>query len=110
MEMETRSEMLAVAPAGAAEESLISQSTWGSRAGLWERGMAKKAIARELGLNIKTVRKWCCQSCRRGGRSGAVCWMGGRDSCAPGLRRSASMPLFYTARSRPWVTRAAMRR
>jgi hypothetical protein len=59
METEMRSEMLAVAPAGAAEECLISQSTWGAVRALWEQGVAKKAIVRELGLDIKTVRKWC---------------------------------------------------
>lgn len=62
METSPRSEKLSVAPAGAAEESLVNQSTWGAVRSLWERGMAKKAIARELGLDIKTVRKWCLQS------------------------------------------------
>lgn len=61
-ETEARSEMLPVVPAGATEECLISQSTWGAVRALWERGVAKKAIARELGLDIKTVRKWCRQS------------------------------------------------
>ena len=56
METSRRSEKLSVAPAGAAEESLVNQSTWGAVRSLWERGMAKKAIARELGLDIKTVR------------------------------------------------------
>lgn len=61
--MESReSEMLPVAPGGVSEERLIDKSTWGAVRALWERGVAKKAIARELGLDIKTVRKWCRQS------------------------------------------------
>lgn len=62
MEMELRSEMLAGAPGGAAEEALIEESRWGAVRALWERGVSKKAIARELGLDIKTVRKWCRQA------------------------------------------------
>jgi transposase len=58
--METlRSEMLSAAPEGAAEEPLIDESSWGAVRALWERGVSKKAIARELELDIKTVRKWC---------------------------------------------------
>lgn len=72
METEARSEILPVVPAGATEECFISQSTWGAVRALWERGVAKKAIAAN-------------RRCRRGGRSAAVCWMGGRDSRAPGL-------------------------
>ncbi|HSJ74977.1 MAG TPA: IS21 family transposase [Gemmatimonadales bacterium] len=60
--MELRSEMLAGAPGGAAEEALIEESRWGAVRALWERGVSKKAIARELGLDIKTVRKWCRQA------------------------------------------------
>lgn len=67
------SEMLAAAPGGATEGELISQSTWGAIAALRERGFSKKATARELGLDIKTVRKWwrevwCAQQRRRRGR------------------------------------------
>src|SRR5215510_12201973 len=62
MDLEQRSEKLSVAPGGAAEEPLIEQSTWGAVRALWERGVSKKAIARELDLDIKTVRKWCRQA------------------------------------------------
>jgi transposase len=49
---------LSVAPGGAAEGEVIEESHWGAIRALSERGLAKKAIARELGLDIKTVRKW----------------------------------------------------
>jgi hypothetical protein len=55
---ESASEMLSVAPGGALEGELIDQRLWGAIAALRERGLAKKAIARELGLDVKTVRKW----------------------------------------------------
>src|SRR5262245_41296409 len=62
METELRSEKLSGVPVGAAEEPLIDESAWGAVRALRERGVSKKAIARELGLDIKTVRKWCRQS------------------------------------------------
>lgn len=52
------SEMLSAAPVGAPEESLIGESLWGAIQALKERGRSKKQVARELGLDIKTVRKW----------------------------------------------------
>ncbi|MGH7344569.1 MAG: IS21 family transposase [Candidatus Rokuibacteriota bacterium] len=54
-------EMLSVAPVGATEEPLIEESVWGAVRSLRERGMSKKQIGRELGLDIKTVRKWLGQ-------------------------------------------------
>lgn len=62
MEKELRSGMLSVAPEGATEEALISESMCGAVQALRERGTSKKAIARELGVDIKTVRKWCRRS------------------------------------------------
>src|SRR4051794_34884594 len=59
MEKELRSGMLSVAPEGATEGALISESMCGAVQALRERGASKKAIARELGLDIKMVRKWC---------------------------------------------------
>jgi hypothetical protein len=44
---ESVQEILCAAPEGAAEEELISQGTWGAITALRERGMSKKAIARE---------------------------------------------------------------
>ena len=62
MESTERSEKLSLAPGGAGEGELISQSTWGAVRDLWGRGMSKKAIARELSVDIKTVRKWCIKA------------------------------------------------
>ncbi len=45
-------------PEGTLEEPLIEESQWGAIQALRQRGRSKKAIARELGLDIKTVRKW----------------------------------------------------
>jgi transposase len=46
------------APGGGAEGELISESQWGAVRALFARGLKRKAIARELELDIKTVRKW----------------------------------------------------
>ena len=46
------------APGGGAGGELISESQWGAVRALFERGVSRKAIARELGLDVKTVRKW----------------------------------------------------
>jgi transposase len=54
--------MLSVAPSGATEAELIDEGSFGTVRALWERGVAKKAISRQLGLDIKTVRKWCRQA------------------------------------------------
>ena len=62
MEPVERSEKLSAAPEGAAEEKLIDETTWGAVRALVARGLTKKAIARQLDLDIKTVRKWCRQS------------------------------------------------
>lgn len=53
-----RSEILAVVPSGAAEEDLLGQGTVAAIREMRLRGRSKKAIARELDLDIKTVRKW----------------------------------------------------
>jgi transposase len=51
-------EMLPAAPEGAVEGDLISQTAWGAVRSLFEQGWSKRSIARELCLDIKTVRKW----------------------------------------------------
>lgn len=61
MDRELESEMLAVAPGGAAEAPLIEESVWGAVRALRERGLSRKQIGRELDLDIKTVRKWLRQ-------------------------------------------------
>jgi transposase len=43
---------------------MLSQDQWAAIRTLRERGVGKKAIARELGIDVKTVRSYL----RRGGR------------------------------------------
>lgn len=50
--------MLAAVPEGTVEEELIGQGTAAAIREMRLRGKSKKAIARELDLDIKTVRKW----------------------------------------------------
>lgn len=50
--------ILAPVPGGTGEEELIGQGTVAAIEALRLRGKSKKAIARELDLDIKTVRKW----------------------------------------------------
>lgn len=58
MQEEERSGILAAMPEGIGEEELLGQGTVAAIREMRLRGKAKKAIARELGLDIKTVRKW----------------------------------------------------
>lgn len=57
--METKSEevILPTAPEGVVEAEVIGRDTWGAIRALFESGRKKKEIARELGLDVKTVRK-----------------------------------------------------
>jgi transposase len=74
-EREGNQEILAVAPGGAAEVALIDESVFGAIRALRGRGKSRKAIARELGLDIKTVRKWLSRAWSvqvRPGRSRSV--------------------------------------
>jgi hypothetical protein len=50
--------MLDAVPGGTVEEELIGQGTAAAIREMRLRGRSKKAIARELDLDIKTVRKW----------------------------------------------------
>ena len=50
--------ILGAAPGGAAEVDLIGESVCGAIHALRDRGVSKKRVARELGLDVKTVRKW----------------------------------------------------
>jgi transposase len=75
MDSEREVGMLAAVPEGAAEEPVIEESVWGAVRALREHGSSKKAIARDLGLDIKTVRKWLrqeWQAQRRRTRSGGL--------------------------------------
>jgi transposase len=49
----------------AEEGEVIQQEEWGAIRTLYERGVTKKGIARELGLDIKTVRKWISRGWKR---------------------------------------------
>jgi hypothetical protein len=56
-----RSGILAARPEGIGEEELLGQGTVAAVREMRLRGKPKKAIARELGLDVKTVRKWSSQ-------------------------------------------------
>lgn len=58
MQEQERSGILTEMPEGTGEEGLLGRGTVAAIREMRLRGMAKKAIARELGLDIKTVRKW----------------------------------------------------
>lgn len=58
MEKDKQLVILTPEPTGPGEDKMISQSQWGAVHTLYESGMKKKAIARHLDLDIKTVRKW----------------------------------------------------
>jgi transposase len=50
--------MFSGAPGGAREGDVIDRDKWGAIRTMWEAGIPRKAIARQLGLDPKTVRKW----------------------------------------------------
>jgi transposase len=56
--MEREWSKLAAVPGGAAEGELIGEQVWSAMEVLREKGLSKKGIARALGLDVKTVRKW----------------------------------------------------
>lgn len=58
-------ESLSAVPGGAVEGELIEESRWGAIRALRERGMSKRGIARQLDLDIKTVRKWLQEEWRQ---------------------------------------------
>jgi len=62
MEEARRSEILPAAPEGVAEAEVTNQNVYGAIRTLFEQGVKRKAIARQLGLDVKTVRKWLKQS------------------------------------------------
>lgn len=70
MAEQERSPILDAVPTGTAEGLVITQNSYGAVRTLAEQGMSKKAIARRLDLDVKTVRKWL------------------RRSWAPGTRRA----------------------
>src|SRR5512145_2527730 len=62
MEEATRSEILPATPEGVAEGEVTNQNVYGAIRTLFEQGVRKKTIARQLGLDVKTVRKWVNRS------------------------------------------------
>ena len=58
MEQPERSHSLTPAPSGAVEGEVINQNVYGAVRALAEQGESKKGIARQLGLDVKTVRTW----------------------------------------------------
>lgn len=52
---------LGAAPGGGAEGSVISESQFVAGRALFERGLRREVNARELGLDVRTVRKWLRQ-------------------------------------------------
>lgn len=68
MAEEQRSPILDAVPTGAAEGEVITQNAYGAVRTLAEQGVSKKAIARQLDLDIKTVRKWLRRSWAPGKR------------------------------------------
>jgi len=50
--------ILPTAPGGAVEGDVVSQNVYGAIRTLREQGVSKKAIARQLGLHVQSVRKW----------------------------------------------------
>lgn len=68
MEQAQRLPILVAAPGGAAEGEVITQNVYGAVRALAEQGRSKRSIARELDLDVKTVRKWLRRSWAPGKR------------------------------------------
>ena len=58
MEMAATSDIISSVPVRTEEDSVITQNQWCLARALAERGLNRSAIARELGLDLKTVRKY----------------------------------------------------
>lgn len=68
MSEELRSSILDAVPTGTAEGDVITQNLYGAVRTLAEQGASKKSIARQLDLDVKTVRKWLRRSWSPGKR------------------------------------------
>ena len=61
MDSPTTYDKLSSVPTGTEEDLVINQNQWCAVRTLFEQGLNKSAIARQLGLDPKTVRKWIKQ-------------------------------------------------
>jgi len=61
MDSPTTHDKLPSVPTGTEEDLVIKQNQWCAVRTLFEQGLNKSAIARQLGLDLKTVRKWIKQ-------------------------------------------------
>jgi len=62
VETSQNTEIIPSVPTGAEEDTVIKQNLWCQIRSLFEQGLCKSAIARELGIDLKTVRKWLRQT------------------------------------------------
>jgi transposase len=62
VERNENTEIISSAPIGIEEEAVVKQNLWCRIRALFEQGLSKSAIARELGIDLKTVRKWLHQT------------------------------------------------
>jgi transposase len=62
VERNENTEIISSAPVGIEEETVVKQNLWCRIRALFEQGLSKSAIARELGIDLKTVRKWLRQT------------------------------------------------
>ncbi len=65
-----KSDKLSAPQPSGVEGGVISQEKWGVVRTLRQQGMSKRAIAREVGVDIKTVRKWLSKEWKPQKRSG----------------------------------------
>lgn len=62
MERNENIEIISSVPVGIEEEEVVKQNLWCRIRALFEQGLSKSAIARELEIDLKTVRKWLRQT------------------------------------------------
>ena len=58
MEQDAKFEILSSVPKGPEEERVIKENRWCQIRAMYEQGQSKAAIAREMGVDPKTVWKW----------------------------------------------------
>jgi len=95
MQEQSSSPILPPAQSSAGEVPVINQNEFGAVRTLWPQGVAKKAIARQLELDIKTVRKWIREAWKEQKRPGRGhrldAWRGFLQARAPEVGFNASV-------------------